>query len=121
MASDLKLLGLFLIIPATQKKISSFQPKNEKYFPRWSNTVPVKAIIALGMTGAAVVAGITYYATPKYTRVGYQPTQPVSYNHEFHAGELGIDCRYCHTGVDKSSHANSRSSCLYVLPPKYQG
>ena len=32
-------------------------------FPRWSNTVPVKAIIALGMTGAAVVAGITYYAT----------------------------------------------------------
>lgn len=75
-------------------------------FPRWSNTVPLKLIIALGMIGTVLVAGITYYATPKYTRVGYQPTQPVSYNHEFHAGELGIDCRYCHTGVDKSSHAN---------------
>ena len=58
------------------------------------------------MVGSVLVAGITYYATPKYTRVGYQPTQPVSYNHEFHAGELGIDCRYCHSGVDKSSHAN---------------
>ena len=30
-------------------------------FPRWVNTVPIKLIIALGMTGGAVVAGITYY------------------------------------------------------------
>ena len=75
-------------------------------FPRWSNTIPVKLILSLGILGGVVTAGITYYATPKYTRVGYQPTQPVSYNHEFHAGELGLDCRYCHTGVDKSSHAN---------------
>jgi hypothetical protein len=79
-------------------------------FPRWVNTVPIKLIIALGMTGGAVVAGITYYATPKYTRVGYQPTQPVSYNHEFHAGELGLDCRYCHTSVDKSAHAGIPSA-----------
>ena len=79
-------------------------------FPRWVNTVPIKLIIALGMTGGAVVAGITYYATPKYTRVGYQPTQPVSYNHEFHAGQLGLDCRYCHTSVDKSPHASIPSA-----------
>ena len=75
-------------------------------FPRWTNTIPIKLIISLGMIGGAVVAGITYYATPKYTRVGYQPTQPVEYNHEFHAGQLGLDCRYCHHGADKSSHAN---------------
>jgi hypothetical protein len=79
-------------------------------FPRWVNTVPIKLIIALSMIGGAVVAGITYYATPKYTRVGYQPTQPVSYNHEFHAGQLGLDCRYCHHSVDKSSHANIPSA-----------
>ena len=59
-------------------------------FPRWTNLLPVKIIISLGMVGGAVVAGISYYATPKYTRVGYQPTQPVSYNHEFHAGQLGL-------------------------------
>ena len=75
-------------------------------FPRWANSLPVKLIFALSVIGGTVTADITYYATPKYTRVGYQPTQPVSYNHSFHAGELGLDCRYCHHGVEKSSHAN---------------
>ena len=79
-------------------------------FPRWTNTIPVKLIIALGMVGGGVVAAITYYATPKYTRVGYQPTQPVPYDHSFHAGQLGLDCRYCHHGVEKSSHANIPSA-----------
>ena len=40
------------------------------------------------MIGGAVVAGITYYATPKFTRVGYQPVQPVPYDYSFHAGNL---------------------------------
>ena len=79
-------------------------------FPRWVNTIPVKVILSLGIIGGTVTAGITYYATPKYTRVGYQPTQPVSYDHSFHAGQLGLDCRYCHHGVDKSSHANIPSA-----------
>jgi formate-dependent nitrite reductase cytochrome c552 subunit len=79
-------------------------------FPRWSNSVPLKLIIALGMTGGALVAGITYYATQEWTRVGYQPTQPVSYDHDFHAGELGLDCRYCHHSVDKSPNASIPSA-----------
>lgn len=36
---------------------------------------------------------------------GYQPEQPISYSHRFHAGYLNIDCRYCHTGTDESRHA----------------
>ncbi|MAW87315.1 MAG: cytochrome C [Phyllobacteriaceae bacterium] len=31
--------------------------------------------------------------------------QPVPFSHKHHAGELGIDCRYCHTGVETSSFA----------------
>ncbi len=31
--------------------------------------------------------------------------QPVPFSHRHHAGELGIDCRYCHTSVEKSSFA----------------
>lgn len=31
--------------------------------------------------------------------------QPVKFSHEHHAGQLGIDCRYCHTSVESSAFA----------------
>ena len=31
--------------------------------------------------------------------------QPVPFSHRHHVNELGIDCRYCHTSVEKSSNA----------------
>ena len=40
-------------------------------FPRWSNTVPVKVIIGLGLVAGGVAAGINYYGSPKYMRQGY--------------------------------------------------
>jgi hypothetical protein len=43
--------------------------------------------------------------TPEAIRIGYQPEQPVPYSHALHAGELGIDCRYCHSVVERSSKA----------------
>jgi len=47
-----------------------------------------------------------YYAgSPRTTDVGYSPRQPVEYSHALHAGELGIDCRYCHTTVERAAFA----------------
>lgn len=37
---------------------------------------------------------------------GYQPTQPIAFSHEIHAGQYEIDCQYCHTGVNISKSAN---------------
>jgi len=79
-------------------------------FPKWSNALPVKIVVFLGVALVVVVSGVTYYATPKYTRVGYEPVQPVAYDHSFHVGQLGLDCRYCHSEVDESPHANVPSS-----------
>ncbi len=75
-------------------------------FPKWSNRAPLRVVVALAVTAVTTVAGVTYYFTPKYTRVGYAPRQPVSYNHYLHAEQLGIDCRYCHTYVERSGYAN---------------
>ena len=66
-------------------------------FPRWTNTLPIKLIISLGFIGEQLWQGLLT-TLPEIHQSGYQPTQPVEYNHEFHAGQLGLDCRYCHHG-----------------------
>ena len=83
-------------------------------FPKWTNRLPVMVITGALLSGAAVTAGVWYYLTPKYTRVGYQPIQPVPFSHAVHAGQLGMDCRYCHTGVEKSWFSNipAASTCM---------
>jgi hypothetical protein len=75
-------------------------------FPRWTNRLPLQILLGAALVGTATVVGVTYYATPKYTRVGYQPIQPVSFSHATHADQLGLDCRYCHDGVEKSWYSN---------------
>lgn len=56
-------------------------------------------LVALIFIGGGVTAGVWYYFTPEYTRKGYQPNQPVPFSHKVHVGQLGMDCRYCHSFV----------------------
>ena len=83
-------------------------------FPKWTNKLPGRLIVGALLLGAGVTAGLTYYFSPKYTRVGYQPIQPVAFSHTIHAGQLGLDCRYCHNGVEKSWYSNipSANTCM---------
>lgn len=83
-------------------------------FSKKANSYPLKLLLALGLVALALGLGITYYFTPKYANVGYQPIQPVAYDHYLHATQLGLDCRYCHTHVDKSGHSNipATSTCM---------
>ena len=78
-------------------------------FPPWIDRLRPLAGIALVVVPVYVI-GVVYYAgSPQTTDVGYTPTQPVPYSHALHAGDLGIDCRYCHTTVDDAAFA--------ALPP----
>lgn len=75
-------------------------------FPKWANEIPGRIALGLIIIVTALIAGVWYYFSPEYTDVGYAPQQPVEYSHELHAGQLGLDCQYCHTNVDKSKQAN---------------
>ena len=77
-----------------------------KLFPKSANRLPLQIVLYLFVLGGIASAGINYYATNKWANVGYAPVQPVPYSHSLHAGQLGIDCRYCHSNVEKSGFAN---------------
>ena len=71
-------------------------------FPEQANRVPLVLGVGLPVALVAAVAFVWYFFSPWYTQVGYQPTQPVPYSHRLHAGELEINCRYCHARVEVS-------------------
>ena len=81
------------------------ESQDMQLFPRSLNKLPLLA--AVGSVGAltAVVGAFWYYASPKNLQVGYEPTQPVPYSHRLHAGQMGMDCRYCHAQIERSAHA----------------
>ena len=83
-------------------------------FPKWTNRLPRHIIIGALLVGTGVTAAITYYFTPKYTPVGYEPFQPVAFPHSVHVTQLGLDCRYCHNTVEKSWYSNipATSICM---------
>ena len=74
-------------------------------FPKWTNAL--RPVLGLALVGTpiylAVLVGTGLSA--KTLNVGYAPEQPVPYSHALHAGELGIDCRYCHSTVETAAHA----------------
>ena len=83
-------------------------------FPKWTNQLPALVIVGGMLLGTSVLGGVWYYFSPKYTRVGYQPIQPVAFPHSVHADQLGIDCRYCHSAVEKSWYSNipTATTCM---------
>ena len=68
-------------------------------------------ISRLSLYGAAFVAVLVGYAayqvnqSPYFTDVNVAAQQPVPFSHKHHVTELGIDCRYCHSSVEKSAYA----------------
>lgn len=74
-------------------------------FPRKANRVFPLLLVGAGLIAAGIVGGLWYYFTPKYTRVGYAPPQPVAFDHALHVTQLGLDCRYCHQNVERSANS----------------
>ena len=75
-------------------------------FPKWTNQVPRKLLIGIIVLANVVIVSVWYFFSPRFLDVGYAPTQPVPYSHKLHAGQLGLDCQYCHTSVAISKQAN---------------
>jgi hypothetical protein len=61
--------------------------------------------------GAVFIAAGVLWLTLEVNRSSYVTrarearSQPVPFSHAHHVGGLGVECRYCHTSVDKSAYA----------------
>ncbi|WP_394759368.1 c-type cytochrome [Flavobacterium sp.] len=59
-------------------------------------------VIFLMLTSAFFVYG---YLSQIGVDKDYAPIQPIHYSHKIHAGENGIDCKYCHSSARTSKNA----------------
>ena len=67
------------------------------------NWLLLTVLVFVPVVGSA--AWWALYHSPLRTRKNIPIEQPIPFSHKHHAGELGIDCRYCHSTVDRSAFA----------------
>jgi len=102
--------GLYLV-NKTLRRFAGAQgieiPKDSKRTPLWKAFVQnqflmlVVAIFFL-LSSAYFVYG---YLSQIGVDQGYEPVQPIHYSHRIHAGDNGIDCKYCHSSARVSKHS----------------
>ena len=80
-----------------------------------------KKLIALILVVGAVVS--SYEGWYALAGIGisqeYQPDQPIKFSHALHAGTNGINCKYCHSGAEKSRNAGIPSPNVCMNCHKY--
>ncbi|HEY8610862.1 MAG TPA: cytochrome c3 family protein [Roseomonas sp.] len=71
------------------------------------------------LVGAALllligVAGFAWVRSGSAWAIGKPAAQPIPFSHAVHAGGLGLDCRFCHAGVERTADAGmpSAETCL---------
>ena len=75
-------------------------------FPKSANTLAPASIVAALLVGAGVVGSLLAVDYAGFNqRRGETVEQTVPFSHEHHVAGLGLDCRYCHTSVEKSAVA----------------
>jgi hypothetical protein len=75
-------------------------------FPRNANAYARMSLV--GVLALAALVGwllLTLMRSSWLTRQNETVEQPVQFSHAHHVGGEGIDCRYCHTSVEKSAFA----------------
>ncbi len=71
------------------------------------------ALIAVICTGGCALLAVWAVPVMGYnTQERFAPQQPIPFSHQHHVSGLGLDCRYCHTSVEKASNAGMPSTAI---------
>ncbi len=123
----LALLVVILIV-VTNKLDKLVAEKNgepavaKKPFYKTTNFKVALLLIAIVYGGYRTIDVVTHFGRQQ----GYQPTQPIRFSHELHAGKHKIDCQYCHQTANNGKNSNipSLNTCMnchkqVATGPKY--
>ncbi len=88
------------------------------YFPKKENFVRKSQLdynLKVRLPITVFIVAVSYLLTfilskPERDGIGYSPEQPIAFSHKLHAGNMQIDCKYCHIGVDKGRFATVPST-----------
>lgn len=71
-----------------------------------ANTI-ARVVLVTILVGPFLLIGLAYAVmrSPYATGQGVTLRQPIPFSHKHHVGDDGLDCRYCHTSVEKSGFA----------------
>jgi hypothetical protein len=81
-------------------------------FHPFADTI-ARAILVGVLVLPFIAIGVAYWLSASEYSTGLTQTtdQPIPFSHQHHVGGLGLDCRYCHSGVETSPVAG--------LPPTH--
>ncbi len=75
-------------------------------FHRSTNTFSKVSIFGALFAVGGLLYGLAVLNRSDYATLAHVAReQPVPFSHRHHVGELGIDCRYCHTSVEQTAYA----------------
>ena len=103
-------LGLFLV----NKTLRRFAVANEVEIQKSAKRPSIwKAFVKnqflMMVTAIFFLLSSAYFVYGYFMQVGvdqgYEPIQPIHYSHKIHAGDNGIDCKYCHSSARVSKHS----------------
>ena len=111
--------GLYLV-NKTLRRFAEAQnielPEETKRTPLWKAFVQNQFLMLV--VAIFFLLSSAYFVYGYFMQVGvdqgYQPVQPIHFSHKIHAGDNGIDCKYCHSSArtSKTSGIPSLNVCM---------
>ncbi len=80
--------------------------------------ITISLLTGLCFSLALLVSAMSTWRMPD-NQQGYAPEQPIAYSHRLHAGELGIDCNFCHSASESGRYAGIPSSDVCMKCHRY--
>lgn len=82
--------------------------KKEKSLPIWQAFAKNQFLVLVTVIFFLLTSAYFVYGWLMQIGVdqGYEPIQPIHYSHRIHAGDNGIDCKYCHSAAREGKHSN---------------